>query len=156
MKGNSVLTATSVKRAKTPGGVGITLPSVLPSLRHGLQTLRGEVGGPMWGPNFGQTPQLQSLHHRSIRKIPVFRRCKVQKGVVRLVEKRGSGNRKKPRGQSHHSFLSEDFEGHSPRMPSACIFASTECENSCLKGKKEVNCFNLSRANLESEKSSLQ
>lgn len=44
----------------------------------------------MCGPNFGQTPLGYNLFTTiALEKIPVLRRCKVQKGVVKLVEKRG-------------------------------------------------------------------
>lgn len=67
----------------------------------------------MWGPNFGQTPLSYNLFTtEALEKIPVFRRCKVQKGVVRLVEKRGQWRQEEALGTIQSTFLSEDFEGH--------------------------------------------
>ena len=56
------------------------MPSVLSPCRQAWQTLRGECG-PMWEANFGQTPLGYNLFTtEALEKIPVLRRCKVQKG----------------------------------------------------------------------------
>lgn len=52
------------------------MPSVLPPCGQAWQTLRGECGAQCAGLTLARLPL-------------VLRRCKVQKGVVKLVEKRG-------------------------------------------------------------------
>lgn len=71
----------------------------------------------MWGPNFVQTPLGYNLFTtEALEKIPVLRRCKVQKAVVKLVEQRGQWWQEEALGTIQPTFLSEDFEGHRPLL----------------------------------------
>ena len=71
----------------------------------------------MWEANFGQTPLGYNLFTtEALEKIPVLRRCKVQTAVVKLVEQRGQWWQEEALGTIQSTFLSEDFEGHSPLL----------------------------------------